>query len=125
MLSTSQMTQLCQASHLIENEQTVEASGKETGNVAGSRHSLLGKLSIEIEREEKEQLVECKWERDRSLLVAGSRHTLRQIIMPGRFSTVMKPKVNCFTICFTKLSTLKVVPEQFCEVTGSSHSKSC
>ena len=26
--------------------------------------------------------------------VAGSRHTLKQIIMPGRFSTVMKPKVN-------------------------------
>ena len=56
---------------------------------------------------------------------AGSRHTLRQIIMPGRFSTVMKPKVNCFTMCFTKLSTLEVVPEQFCEVTGFSHSKSC
>ena len=56
---------------------------------------------------------------------AGSRHTLRQIIMPGRFSTVMKPKVNCFTMCFTKLSTLEVVPEQFWEVTGFSHSKSC
>ena len=42
--------------------------------------------------------------------VAGSRHTLRQIIMPGRFSTVMKPKVNCYTsatefLCFTNLST--------------------
>ena len=57
--------------------------------------------------------------------VAGSRHTLKQIIMPGRFSTVMKPKVNCFTMCFTKLSTLEVVPEQFWEVTGFSHSKSC
>ena len=63
--------------------------------------------NIKVTYRQKQEQVEIVGRQEE---VAGSRHTLRQIIMPGRFSTVMKPKVNCYTsatefLCFTNLFT--------------------
>ena len=54
------------------------------------------RLTIKVTSRQKEEQVEIVGRQEK---VAGSRHTLRQIIMPGQFSTVMKPKVNCYTMC--------------------------
>ena len=71
-----------------------------------------GGLAINVTSRQKQQ-VEDMVEGE----VAGSRHTLKQIIMPGRFSTVMKPKVN-HDPCFTDLKTCSRAVQR-------SHSKSC
>ena len=76
------------------------------------------------EEEEAEEGWQSMWHLDRGNKwriwweggVAGSRHTLKQIIMPGRFSTVMKPKVNCSTIRASQTWSRAV---------QRSHSKSC